>query len=424
MSSAADGVTDEQIEYIEQRPVKSQRGRRIVIVVLVFLFLLLCSASYLLLRLVKPTGEIASPGEANGIEWIRSIYGWGDGPNEQLTRPASIAIAGDGTILVPDLKEDAQVVRFNPDGTADGAFTGGEGEEKILFPTGIGVGPDDSIYIVQGTHGNIMKLSPDGNENVFTLNVVTPSSIAVAEDKLVVGAKEGFAIIDPDGTPISVVGTGGSADDQFDTVSGVAIDDEGNIYVVDTYNNRISKYDPQGEQRMWIVRTGNPGNESANEGGGSMEVETEAEAALQTPGAAVIDGSGRLVVIDMLDFSLNVFDTEDGSLIAKYGTYGTEEGKFVYPSGLAYDEERDWFAIADLGNDRVQIVRLPGSSDDSLIASARRALAGPLRALCFPIILLLLAVAYWVYRKVKERRAEHQETSQVRNFEDELVTVE
>ncbi|MRR36451.1 hypothetical protein EG829_17620 [bacterium] len=392
--------------------------------ILIFLFLLLCSASYLLLRLVKPAGEIASPGEASGIEWVRSIYGWGEGPNEQLTRPASVAIASDGTILVPDLKEAAQVVRFNPDGTPNGAFTGGQDENKILFPTSIGVGPDDSIYIVQGTHENIMKLSPNGDENIFTLDVVKPSAIAAAEDKLVVGAKEGFAIIDPDGTPISIIGTGGSADDQFDTVSGVAIDDDGNIYVVDTYNNRISKYDPQGESRIWMVRTGNPGNESANEGGGSVEVETEAEAAMQTPGAAVIDGNGRLVVIDMLDFSLNVFDTEDGSLIAKYGTYGTEEGKFIYPSGLAYDEDRDWFAIADLGNDRVQIVRLPDSSDGSLLATARRTLAGPLRALGFPIVLLLLAIAYWVYRKVRERRDEQQATSRLRDSDDELVAIE
>ena len=64
----------------------------------------------------------------------------------------------------------------------------------------------------------------------------------------------------------------------------------------------------------------------------------------------------------MLDFSLAVFDPENGDVIAKYGTYGTEEGTFMYPSGLAYDAERDWFAVADLGNNRVQIVRLPGSS--------------------------------------------------------------
>lgn len=416
MSSAVNGDT-EQVEYVEQQaPVKSKRGRRIVIVILIFLFLLLCAASYLLLRLVKPAGEIASSGESNGIEWVRSIYGWGEAPNQQLTRPASVAIAGDGTILVPDLKESAQVVRFTPDGTANGSFTGGEDENKILFPTGIGVGPDESIYIVQGTHQNLLKLSPDGDENVFSLNVVKPSAVAIAEDKIVVGAKEGFAIIDPDGTPISVIGTGGSADDQFDTVSGVALDDEGNIYVVDTYNNRISKYDPQGEKRLWMVRTGNPGNESANEGGGSMEAATDAEAAMQTPGAAVIDGNGRLVVVDMLDFSLNVFNSQDGSFVAKYGTYGTEEGKFVYPSGLAYDEERDWFAVADLGNDRVQIIRLPGSSEGSLAATARRAVAGPLRAVLFPIVLLLLALAYWVYSKVRERRA----TSRMTKSQDEL----
>ncbi|MHB1340839.1 MAG: NHL repeat-containing protein [Coriobacteriia bacterium] len=389
----------------ERTSAKSKRGRRIMVVVLVFLFLLLCSASYLLFKLVTPAGEIATSDEAGGITWVRSIYGWGPGPDQQLERPASVAIDGDGSILVPTVSGDARVYRFGPDGTFDDSFAGSEGEGRVLFPTGVTVGPDGSIYVVQGTQENLLKLTPDGAETLLKLGVVTPSAVAVADDRIVVGAKEGFAILDLEGTPIRIVGTGGVDDDQFDTVSGIAVDAEGNIFVVDTYNNRISKYDPTGE-RLWIVRTGNPGNQQANEGAMSLSTETTAPAAMQTPGAAVLDGNGRLVVIDMLDFSMAVFDPADGDFIAKYGTFGTEEGKFVYPSGLAYDPERDWFAIADLGNDRVQIVRIPGSSDPSVLATAKRALSGSLRALFLPLILLLLALAYWVYRKVRARSAD------------------
>ena len=382
---------------------KSTRGRRIMIVVLVFLFLLLCSASYLLFRLVTPAGEIASSEEAQGITWVRSIYGWGSGPDQQLVRPASVAIANDGSILVPSVEGNAQIHRFGADGSYDGAFAGSEGEGRVLFPTGITVGPDGSIYVVQTTQENLLKLTPDGAETVLMINVVKPSSVAVSEDRIVVGAKEGFAILDIEGTPIQVIGSGGFGEDQFDTVSGVAIDDDGYIYVVDTYNNRISKYDPQG-QRLWLVRTGNPGNQAANEGAMSLDTETDAPAAMQTPGAAVIDGSGRLVVVDTLDFSLAVFDPENGEFIAKYGTFGGDEGQFVYPSGLAYDAERDWFAIGDLGNDRVQIVRIPDSASSTLLPAARRALTGSLRALFLPLILLVLALVYLAYRKIRDAR--------------------
>ncbi len=409
--SAAHLDTDESGD----RTVKSKRGRRLVTVILIFLFLLLCAASYFLLRLVVPAGDIATSDEAGGITWVRSIYGWGPGPDQQLSRPGAVAIAGDGTILVPQISGNAQVLRFNPDGSFDGSFDGGEDEGRILYPTGIRVGPDGAIYVVQTTQGNLLKLSPDGNETIFALDVVEPSSVAVAADRIVVGAKEGFAILDLDGTPVNVIGTGGFADDQFDTVSGVAIDDNGDIYIVDTYNNRISKYDQDG-QRIWIVTTGNPGNQSANQGGGSVNVETDAPAGMQTPGTAVIDGNGRLVVLDMLDFSLAVFDSENGDFLEKYGTFGAEEGKFVYPSGIAYDAERDWFAIGDLGNDRVQIVRIPGSSSSSLLPTARRALSGALRALLLPLILLLLALGYWIYRKVRERRANRLE---MHEFSDE-----
>jgi sugar lactone lactonase YvrE/flagellar biogenesis protein FliO len=395
-----------------KKTAKSKRGRRVIVVVLIFLFLLLCSASYLLLKLVQPAGDIASKEEAAGIEWVRSIYGWGDGPDQQLQQPASVAVDSNGRILVPSVAGETQIYRFNPDGALVDSFHGSDSEGRVLFPTGMAVGPDDSIYVVQGTQGNILKLTPDGTQTLLQVDVEDPTSIAVTDDRIIVGAKAGFAILDADGSPIKVVGTRGFDDTQFDTISGVAVDADNNIYIVDTYNNRISKYDSEGN-RDWIVKTGNPGNQSANAGAMSINTNTDAPAAMQTPGAAVIDGAGRLVVIDMLDFSLTVFDPKTGDVIDKYGTFGTEEGKFMYPSGLAYDKERDWFTIADVGNNRVQIVRLPGSSKSVLLPTARRALTGSLRALFLPLILLVIAFIYWIYRKMRDRRSRTEDSRSI-----------
>jgi len=144
---------------------------------------------------------------------------------------------------------------------------------------------------------------------------------------MVIGARAGFAILDTDGTLLKTVGSQGTGVDQFDQVTGIAIDDNGNILAVDTYNNRISKYNANGE-RLWIVQTGAPGNDETLSGGNSMSSETSAVAAMQLPLGATLDGNGRLVVVDSFDFSLNVFDSTDGAFIAKYGKFGGADGSF------------------------------------------------------------------------------------------------
>lgn len=386
---------------------RSTRGRRVMVVVLIFLLFLLLIAGYFLMKLVRPAGDIATGDSAAGIEWVRSIYGWGPTAAEQLNRPGTVGIAPDGTIIVPDMKTNTEVIRFNPDASYAGSFHGSD-DDRILFPTAIDFGSDGSMYIVQTTHDNLLKVSPDGRETIFKLGVDDPASVAVTDDRIVIGAREGFAILDSEGRQLNVIGSLGAGDDQFDNVGGIAVDSRNNIYVTDMFNNRISKYDAAGK-RLWMVKTGNSANAQKNEGAHTLSVETTAQAAMQTPGPAVLDGNGRLVVLDMLDFTLAVFDPDNGKFIGKYGAYGAAEGQFQYPSGLAYDPERDWFAVADQGNNRVQLIRIPGSSNDGAMAGARRALAGPLRVLIIPLLLLLIALVYWVYSRVRESQRRKRE---------------
>jgi hypothetical protein len=116
----------------------------------------------------------------------------------------------------------------------------------------------------------------------------------------------------------------------------------------------------------------------------------------------------------MYDCSLAVFNPKNGKLIAKYGEVGAEDGQFFYPVSVGYDPGRDWFTVADALNRRVEIVRIPGSSAGAAgtTASVSRALASPLRACLFPLLLLLLAVVtYIVVRFVRRRRAVREASS-------------
>ncbi len=378
------------------------RTRRALAAILVLLVLLLITATLFLLRIVQPIGEIATPAETGGLEWVRSIYGWGPELDEQLMTPSDVAIGPDGTIWVTD-QARSRVLGFDPDGVLTRTLYLGEraeAEEALVFPSSVAADEAGLVYIADPAADRVVVMTPE-NEIVREIYVPRPASVAAQGDRIAVGSQAGFIILSREGTVIEVLGSRGTGPDQFDTVRGVAVAEDGTIFAVDQYNNRVSAYDADGD-RLWIVQTGNPGNQVEIAGPESIVVTTTAEAALQMPGRITIDGRGRLVIVDPFDFSLTVLDPADGSLIAKYGAIGTAEGEFSYPSGVSYDHRRDWFAVADTANSRVQIVRIPGSG--ALVAPLTRTLSGPLRACCLPLFLLLVALALAVAARIRQRR--------------------
>jgi DNA-binding beta-propeller fold protein YncE len=170
---------------------------------------------------------------------------------------------------------------------------------------------------------------------------------------------------------------------------GVHIDDANNVYVCDTQNQRVRKFDPAGKL-VWDAGTV-PDRKTAREHG----VVATATGIFELPTGVTVDGNGRVVVVDAFKFQIIVLDGATGKKIADYGDFGTEDGAFNNPSAIAYDPVRDYFVVADTTNNRLQIVRLPGSAKPTAAVAAavqRNMIDKPGWVFAIPFALMAIAI--------------------------------
>lgn len=129
-------------------------------------------------------------------------------------------------------------------------------------------------------------------------------------------------------------GEPGNGAGQFYEPSGIAIDSSGNIYVADTLNNRIQKFDEQG---TFISKWGSGGS-----GIGRFD----------SPQGMAVDSSDCIYVVDRSNNRIQKFD-RNGNFITAWGSLGSAAGQFDRPYGIAVDSS-DNIYVADSGNDRIQ----------------------------------------------------------------------
>ena len=86
----------------------------------------------------------------------------GSGPatlvtDAQFAAPHGLALAGDGTILVPDTDND-RVLRVDPATAAVTRFA------DVGSPRGIDVAADGTVYVIDARRGRVVRLSGSGAE--------------------------------------------------------------------------------------------------------------------------------------------------------------------------------------------------------------------------------------------------------------------
>jgi tripartite motif-containing protein 71 len=155
------------------------------------------------------------------------------------------------------------------------------------------------------------------------------------------------------GTFITKWGIQGSAPGQFNIPSSIAVDPVGNVYVSDPGNDRIQKFTANG---IFLTEWGNE-DVNYNELFGRDCCFAEPATFPSPPGVAV-DPAGSVYVADTPDHKIKKFST-DGSEITQWGENGIGDGQFSFPSSIATDPAGNVY-VYDSGNYRIQVFTSEG----------------------------------------------------------------
>jgi uncharacterized protein (TIGR03663 family) len=283
---------------------------------------------------------------------VRSSAAWGEpGVLEgQFSFPKGLATDSDGNTYVVD-SQNHRIQKFDAEGnfvTAWGSF--GQEPGQLSEPWGITADPEGNVYVADTWNHRVLRFTSDGQlitywgvyqdtggqllepQGMF----YGPRDIAIDPDGNLYVTDTGNKRIqkfDPEGNPLGQWGGAGPETGQFQEPVGLAIDSQGKIYVADTWNQRIQVFDQEFQfLRQWPVQ-------------GWM-----GESLVNKPYLAV-DGEGHVYTTDPEGSRVLVFG-EDGDLLATWGKYGTDETSFDLPTGIAVDEAGNVY-VTDSNNHRI-----------------------------------------------------------------------
>ena len=327
--------------------------------------------------------------------------------------PTQLAVGPDGSLYASDCGA-ARVYRIEPQGVTEvigsgpGGFSPGfvgDGgpatEAQTLCPYGIAFDPEGRLLLMD--HGNNRVRRVDAAGVILTIAgsgpghfvggfagdggpateglMQEPTHMAVdADGDILVADRDNHRVrrIGVDGVITTVAGNGeapfsgggGPAIEASFFAAGLAVDDEGRLYIADPSNHRVLRVGPDGTIAT-IAGTGEAGSEG--DGGPATE------AALMMPESLLLDQEGNLYIGDpganrirrvspdgmMTTFAGTGDEGYDGdggpATAATFGLYGE-------PASLAIDASGNIY-IGDSGNHVIRVVDPSGSISTLVVGS-------------------------------------------------------
>ena len=265
----------------------------------------------------------------------------------QMIGPYGIAIDSKGSVYVADQRVGAVFI-FNTE-TRDCQMIRNGAEAHFGWINGLAIDDDDRLFVSDGKmHRVLIFNTKHAVEGQITDGLMDPVGLAIDTSNrflYVVDTQQDQVIVyDADTLKLlRRIGTGGknhflTSPGDFGAPQGVAVDQDGNVYVTDTMNNRVEIFDADGNFLSTFGKAGDgPGY-------------------FARPKGIAVDGDGHIWVADQMQDRLQVFN-RDGQLLTYIGTgHGELPGQFKSLTAVAIDKQNRVFTTEQEPG-RLQIFR-------------------------------------------------------------------
>jgi DNA-binding beta-propeller fold protein YncE len=216
-------------------------------------------------------------------------------PDGRIASPAGLAVSADAQRLYVADPLQHKVFTFD--------FAKKELRKvDVGYPTGVALDDQENFYVVDGVKKGVIVFDRTGKQlrEINDNSMVRPNGVAVdsLRDRVYVvdtgdsDAKEqNVKIFNRAGQRIGAIGGAGGGDlGQFSYPTYVTVDPQGNVYVSDTLNARIQKFDPEGK----FVTTFGKGGSAWGE--------------FDKPKGVALDAFGNLYVVDTGWSNVQIFN--------------------------------------------------------------------------------------------------------------------
>ena len=223
-------------------------SRRLLLVILglVVVILLALGGFYLYLSGGQDTGGDTAAEDDSGLIHVRTIYTYGD--DEPILRPVGAAVDESGDIYVT-LRDDSRVVKFNSDGDYI-THWGERGAQPGMMLSPMNLAADslaDHVYVADRARLRLIAYTTDG-EYLWETPLLSPLAPAVdPEGELAIATFGPLVSMSSEGEVLEQHGTRGLTPGQFDFPRSVDVDEDGNVYVADTNNTRVQRVQRTGD---------------------------------------------------------------------------------------------------------------------------------------------------------------------------------
>ncbi|MET3131360.1 sugar lactone lactonase YvrE [Oxalobacteraceae bacterium GrIS 1.11] len=215
--------------------------------------------------------------------------------------PFGVAIDAGGNVYLAEGGEHNRIRKIGADGLASTLAGSGEGyadgvgaAAAFNTPSGVALDRAGNLYVADTGNHAIRKVTPDG-----VVSTLAGDGVAGFRD-----------------------GKGAAA--RFNGPVGVAVGPDGNVYVADTYNDRIRRIGPDG-QVSTLAGDGRPGRRDG----------AAAQAQFDTPCALALDGAGQIFIADTQNYAIRKLGLDGLVTTLAAAPEGQRDALLKRPMGLA-----------------------------------------------------------------------------------------